>query len=298
VRAAAAADPPRWDAALYAANTAHHRRHDDDILRGIPFRRGDRVLDIGCGVGDLTARLAQLVGGGPDGGGLDGARADGGLSGARGGGARGGGAGDVLGVDADPDMVATARARASSPLLRFAVARAQALDAVVPAGSVDVAVSVACLHWVPAADHPAVLAGVHRVLRPRGVFRAELGGSGQIAAARALLDEESARHGGGPAGWYFPDVEEYAALLDGAGLRTDGGGWVRLVRQRRQVPDRTALVGWLRSQVLVAYDGKLPADRVAPFRLAAEERALAELRRADGSYDQDYVRLDLFSRSA
>ena len=235
---------PRWDARLYADNTGHHRRHDDDFLRGVAFRRGARVLDIGCGVGDLTARLAQLV--------RD---------------------GDVLGVDADPDMVATARARAGSPVLRFAVGRAQELHRVVPAASVDIAVSVACLHWVPAADHPGVLAQVRRVLRGRGVLRAEFGGSGQIAAVRALLAD---------AGF---DVGPAAA------------GWVRLLRQRRRIPDESAFVGWLRSQVLAAYDPVLPAERVRDFRRVAEDRALAELRRADGSYDQDYVRLDLLARS-
>jgi trans-aconitate 2-methyltransferase len=257
---------PRWDASLYAANTAHHRRHDDDFLDGVRFRPGARVLDVGCGVGDLTARLAELTGGG-----------------------------EVLGVDADPDMVAIARSRAGSPLLRFEVCRAQELHRAVPAGSVDVVVSVACLHWVPAADHPAVLAGVRRALRPDGLFRAEFGGRGQIGAVHTLLDEESARHGGGGSVWFFPGVEDYAALLDAAGLDVRDGR-LRLLRQRRALPDRAAFVGWLRSQVLVAYDASVPAGRLADFRAAAEERALAELRRADGSYDQDYVRLDLLAR--
>ncbi len=111
----------------------------------------------------------------------------------------------------------------------------------------------------------------------------------------ALLDEESARHGGGPAGWFFPTEEQYMPLLAGAGFSTRSGGWLRLLRQRRSLPDEAAFVGWLRSQVLVAYDAVLPAERVRAFRHAAAERALAELRRADGSYDQDYVRLDLLA---
>ncbi|MBD0275998.1 MAG: hypothetical protein ICV73_29235, partial [Acetobacteraceae bacterium] len=89
--------------------------------------------------------------------------------------------------------------------------------------------------------------------------------------------------------------EDYAELLDAAGLGVRDG-WLRLLRQRREMPDRAAFVGWLRSQVLVAYDPVVPRDRLAEFRAAAEDRALAELRRADGSYDQDYVRLDLLAR--
>ena len=95
-----------WDAELYAANTVHHRRHDDEFLGPLTLPSGARVLDVGCGVGDLTARLAGL------------------------------GAGvDVLGVDADPGMVAAATDRYGSPSLRFAVCRAQELDRAVPADS-------------------------------------------------------------------------------------------------------------------------------------------------------------------
>lgn len=258
----------RWDASLYAANTSHHRRHDDDVLRGVPLRSGARVLDLGCGVGDFTARLAELTPGG-----------------------------QVLGVDANPDMVAIARQRYSAAHARFEVCRAQDLDAVAEPAGYDAVVSVAVLHWVQAADHPRVLGQVRRALRPGGVFRAEFGGHGQIAAVRRVLDEESGRHGGSASWWYFPTPEEYGPLLTAAGLHPEAGGWLRLVRQRRELPDATAFLGWLRSQILVGYDAVLPADRVRAFRQAAEERALAELRGPDGRYDQDYIRLDVLARA-
>jgi trans-aconitate methyltransferase len=204
----------------------------------------------------------------------------------------------VLGVDADPDMVATATRRQGGDRLRFAVARAQQLDRLVPAGSVDAVFSVAALHWVPAAEHPTVLAQVRRVLRPGGFVRAQFGGRGQIAALRAILDQEALRLGGGPAGWYFPTAEEYADLLAAAGLDTAAGGWVRLLPQRRSFPTAAALAGYLDSQVLGGYDPVLPAAAVPAFRAAAHARARAELRRADGTYDQDFVRLDLLAVAA
>jgi trans-aconitate methyltransferase len=271
----AAAAPPvtvpaaRWDAALYAANTAHHRQYDRDVLRGVRLRRGDWVLDLGCGVGDFTARLAGLV---P--------------------------AGQVLGVDADRDMVAIARQRNAAAHVRFEVCPAQGLDAVAGAGRYDTVLSVAMLHWVPAADHPRVLGQVRRALRRGGAFRAEFGGHGQIAEVRRVLDAESRQHGGQPSDWYFPTPEQYAPLLAGAGLTVQPDGWVRLVRQRRELPDASAFLGWLRSQVLVGYDPLVPATELRAFRKAAEDRAVAELRGRDGRFDQDYIRLDLLAHAA
>jgi trans-aconitate methyltransferase len=255
-----------WDAALYAANTAHHRRHDADFLGGLTLPAGARVLDVGCGVGDFTARLASL---GP------------GVQ--------------VLGVDADPGMVATA-ARHASASVRFAVCRAQELDRVVPAGSTDAVFSVAALHWVPEADHPGMLAQVRRVLRDGGLFRAQFGGRGQIAAVKAILDDESARLGGGPAGWFFPAPADYLPLLAAAGFAVADAGWVRLLRQVRSFGTPEQMLGWLRSQTFPAYEPALPPASVAEFRATVEQRAVAELRRADGSWDLDFVRLDLLVR--
>lgn len=255
-----------WDGELYAANTAHHRRHDDLVLRGLAVPPDGRILDLGCGVGDLTATLAALV---PD--------------------------GEVLGVDASQDMVDTARRRVTASNITFTRALAQRLNEVTEAAAFDAVVSVAALHWIPAADQPRVLAAVARALRPGGTFRASFGGAGQIARLRAVLDAESAALGGGTEPWFFPTVEEYAGLLDGAGLRTEPDGWVRLVRQRRPFPDPESFVGWLRSQVLVAYDSVLPTGTVPRFRRNAEERAVRELRGTGGGFDQDFVRLDLHS---
>jgi SAM-dependent methyltransferase len=252
-----------WDGALYAGNTAHHRAFDDTVLAGADLGPGRDVLDIGCGVGDLTARVADLVGPG----------------------------GSVLGVDASAGMIEQASAR-TRPGLEFRVCAAQDLDTVVAPESADVVLSVACLHWIPGADQPGVLASVRRALRPGGTFRADLGGAGQISAARAILDEESARLGGPTGPWFFPTAEEYAELLTAGGLVP---ARVELLRQRRRVPD---VLGWLRSQVLQAYLPGLPDDAArAQFTTAAERRALAELRRADGSYDQDYVRADVLAHA-
>jgi hypothetical protein len=40
---------PAWDGEAYAANTGHHRVHDDWFLSAFPVRSTDRLLDLGCG---------------------------------------------------------------------------------------------------------------------------------------------------------------------------------------------------------------------------------------------------------
>lgn len=268
----------RFSGADYAGCTGHHRAHDGDVLGPVAWRPGMRVLDLGCGVGDLTTRVADLVA-----------------------------PGEVLGVDSSASQVEQARTAAVRPGLRFEVARAQQLDRVVAAGWADVVLSVAVLHWVTAPDQPVVLAQVARALAPEGVFRLDMGGAGQIADTRAILDEVAAEHDVAPAAWFFPDEQTMTDLLAAAGLVPQQ---VQLRRQRRHLADATALEGWLRSQVLPGYGRvvelagerserrpddpaeAVPAQREVAFADEAVRRCLAALCREDGSYDQHYVRLD------
>lgn len=264
----AGSDAGGFDGRLYAANTAHHRAHDATILADVPLRPGLRVLDLGCGSGDLTATLADRVAPG----------------------------GAVLGVDASRSQVEHARRAHGRAGLSFAACRAQDLAAVLAPASVDAVVSVAVLHWVPAADQPAVLAGVAAVLDPGGatggLLRVDMGGHGQIRAAREVLDAVSAAHGGARSPWYFPAADEYADLAAAAGLHVRRA---RLLPQRRSFPTAEHLEGWLVSQVLPAYLPTVPPRRRAAFTADALAAAGSALRRGDGTYDQDYVRLDLLA---
>ena len=260
---------PDWDGTLYAANTAHHRAHDDGFLASTPLRTTDRILDLGCGAGDLTATLAELV---PH--------------------------GHVLGVDAQPSMLAEARSRARANQF-FVETTLQRLDETLSSpdhdGAYDVVVSRAVLHWVPWQDWPAVLASIRRLLRPGGWLRIDCGGAGNIPRMRRLLDAVSTTHGGPTTPWTFLDAGTALDLLEAA--RFDPfveGAFVRTVAQRRPFDDES-LRGWLRSQVFQAYEATMPADHRDAFRAEVEGR-LDDVRRGDGSLDQTYVRLDLLAR--
>jgi trans-aconitate methyltransferase len=254
---------PPWDGASYAANTAHHRRYDAELLATLPLRRADRVLDLGCGSGDFTQQLAERV---PD--------------------------GHVVGLDAQRTMLDEARrvALANQSFIEGPVQRLAAL--IDDQDRFDVVCSRSVLHWVPWTDHPGVLADCLGALAPGGVLRIECGGGDNVREVAAFLDDVAAPFGPARAPWTFAGAGAYLDLVLAAGFRVDGG-WVRTVAQRRSFT-RDELLGWLHSQVLNAYEAALPASTHAAFRAAADER-IDELRRADGTYDLTFVRLDVLA---
>jgi trans-aconitate methyltransferase len=171
-----------WDARLYDDKHSFVWKHGAALVELLGPGPGEAILDLGCGTGHLTARIAAA-------------------------------GADVLGVDSSPEMIA--EARRSYPGLRFEVGDARALAAV---DRFDAVFSNAVLHWIP--DAEAVVRGVARALTPGGRFVAEFGGRGNVRAIAAAMRRAAEERGGEApdAPWYFPGVAEYAGLLECAGL--------------------------------------------------------------------------------
>ena len=256
---------PPWDGAAYAGNTAHHRRHDADFIATLPLRPDARVLDVGCGSGDFTATVAALV---PD--------------------------GHVVGVDAQPSMLTEARGRAAANQ-SFVLSPAQHMAAHLADQSFDLVFSQSVLHWVPWEDHRSVLEQCHSLLRPGGALRIECGGGDNVRDVVAFLDDVASGFGREPhCPWTFVGAGAYLDLLLDVGFSLDGG-FVRNAAQRRPF-DRDTLLGWLHSQVVHAYEATIDPALHDAFRAAVDAR-VDELRRADGSYDRTFVRLDVLAFS-
>ena len=171
-----------WDAGRYAANARFVADLGAPLVELLAPQPGERILDLGCGDGVLSARLAGL-----------------GCT--------------VVGVDADPDMVRAAQALGIDA--RLVDGRHLPF-----AGDFDAAFSNAALHWMKD-DPDAVIAGVARALRPGGRFVGEMGGHGNVAAITvALLAALARRSIDGVAGipWYFPTVAEYRGRLERQGF--------------------------------------------------------------------------------
>lgn len=172
-----------WNPTLYDNAAAFVPKLAADLVDVLAPQAGERVLDVGCGTGDLTRTLA-------------------------------GAGAKTLGLDASQDMVTEARRK--HPDLDFAVGDGQALsfDA-----EFDAVFSNATLHWMPRAD--AVASGIFRALKPGGRFVAEFGGAKCVQTVRDAVQAELTERGltayGAPP-WFFPTVPHYARLLEEAGF--------------------------------------------------------------------------------
>lgn len=171
-----------WDADRYARNARFVSDLGMPVVELLAPRPDERILDLGCGDGDLTAKLAAL-------------------------GCR------VVGVDASPELVRAARERGIDARL----ADAARLDF---RAEFDAVFSNAALHWMKD-DPDGVVGAVWRALRPGGRFVAEMGGAGNCATIRAALYAALERRGVDPLRhdpWYFPAPEEYHRKLAARGF--------------------------------------------------------------------------------
>jgi SAM-dependent methyltransferase len=178
----AAVSTSKWNAADYARVGGFVAELGGAAFDLLDPQPGERILDVGCGEGTLTMKIAE----------------------------RGA---TVLGIDNSPEMIAAARANGIDAVLMDA--------ADMPFSSeFDGAFSNATLHWVLEKEQAA--RAVFRALKAGGRFAGEMGGDGNLQKLRDALDEELIIRGYAPpveaANWYA-SPEAFAAVYEAAGFR-------------------------------------------------------------------------------
>jgi trans-aconitate 2-methyltransferase len=219
----------RWDPAQYGRYAGERGRPFVDLVARVGATSPRRVVDLGCGSGELTALLADRW---PD--------------------------ATVTGIDSSPEMIAAA---SPGPRLTFEVGDLVDFE---PSG-VDVVVSNAALQWVP--EHRALLPKWAAALPPGAWLAFQVPGNFD-APSHALMRElaESPRwapqlegvlrHGDAVA-----TPAAYAELLLAAGLDVD----VWETTYLHVLAGENPVLQWVRGTGLRPILGALPADEAAEF---------------------------------
>jgi trans-aconitate methyltransferase len=241
-----------WNPSLYQQKHSFVFEYGKELLTLLEPLAGERILDIGCGTGQLTSAIAD--------------------SGAT-----------VVGIDASPSMVESARA--NYPGLRFLVEDAAAFSFDEP---FDAVFSNAALHWVRRADEAAGC--IANALRSGGRFVAEFGGYLNGAAVTRAIQQTvkemlgiEVRHP-----WFFPSVGEYATLLESHGLRVN---YAVLFDRMTKLDGEDGLRNWVRMFCESMIEA-IPPERLDEAFESIEAKAKNQLY-IEGAWFVDYRRLRL-----
>ncbi len=242
-----------WDPASYARNARFVSDLGAPVLELLAPKPGERILDLGCGDGVLTKKLADL-------------------------------GCEVVAVDSSLAQVEAARKLGlNASLIDGEELQYEELQY---KEEFDAVFSNAVLHWIRRADE--TLAGVYRSLKPGGRFVAECGGHGCVHKIRTALVQALDRRGlDGEARvpWYFPTPGDYATRLERAGFRVDS---IALVPRPTPLPGD--VIAWLETFALNFFQGlsdEARSDYLQEVRTVLEP----QLRNTNGTWVADYVRL-------
>ncbi|MCI5648611.1 MAG: class I SAM-dependent methyltransferase [Fusicatenibacter sp.] len=175
-----------WNAADYKKDFSFVPAYGEALIHLITKQPGSTVVDLGCGNGTLTEKLA-------DRGYL------------------------VTGVDDSDTMLQLARKE--HPAYPFLKGNAIDFDLEEKA---DVIFSNAVFHWIDQRDQQTMLCNIFRNLKPGGELVCEFGGFGCAEAVHGTLEQCFAERGlKYPRTFYFPTIGQYAPMLEKAGFTVE-----------------------------------------------------------------------------
>ncbi len=237
-----------WNPGQYRKFGVERARPGEDLLALVEPAPGGAAVDLGCGTGELTARLHRQAG-----------------------------PATTLGIDSSEAMLAEATTHAGDGL-RFEQGDIADFG---PPASVDLIFSNAALHWVP--DHRRVLRQLRDALRPGGQLAVQVPANGDHPS-HALAFEVAHEP---PFGDVLRDAgdalveatpvlppERYAELLDQLGFEDQH---VRLQVYGHHLASTGEVVEWTKGTTLIRYERALPPDLYGRFVDRYRDRLLQAL---------------------
>lgn len=241
-----------WHASDYNRQSSLQQAMAEEQLARLTLEGGERILDVGCGDGRITAEIAARL---PR--------------------------GSALGVDPSQEMIAFASSHFGAPAhanLRFEVGDARRLPY---RSEFDLVVSFNALHWVPEQD--AALASIRAALKPGGRALLRMVPSGRRESLEDVIEEvrQRPRWAGSFAGYrrpyLHPSPEEYRTLAERAGFRVarvhvDDKAWDFRTRDGFVAFARATFVEWTQRLPEAEWDAFI-ADVLDRYRAVAADGA-------------------------
>jgi trans-aconitate 2-methyltransferase len=237
-----------WDPALYARFQAERSQPFYDLAALVQPAEAMRIIDLGCGSGELTGWLHEHLG-----------------------------ASETLGIDSSATMLEQAAAQAHDGL-RFERGDVGRLE-LEPWGAeaYDLVFSNAALQWLP--NHEALFPRIAQLVAPGGQLAVQMpANEGHVSHTTAMALAREEPYATALEGYERPltvlPPERYAALLHSLSFEEQH---VRLQIYVHQLPSAESVVEWVSGTFLTAYRSRLNEDLYVSFLTEYGRRLIAAL---------------------
>jgi trans-aconitate methyltransferase len=220
----------RWNPEDYLHHSGEQEKWARELIPKIGLRGDERVLDIGCGDGKITAEIARFLNDGT-----------------------------VLGIDSSPEMIEFAKNAFMNGFKNLAFHCIDVREMLF-AREFDVVFSNAALHWVK--EHGPVLRRINQALRPGGRAVLQMAGEGNASAVVETMSTVTGKEPWLPffEGFVFPYAfygpDAYRGMVSEAGLVPRR---IELIPREMTQKGRDGLAGWIRTTWL-PYIQRLPME--------------------------------------
>lgn len=252
-----------FDGAKYQKASTHQKEWGAKLISEFDFKGDERILDLGCGDGSITANLANHV---PN--------------------------GFVLGIDASNGMIETAKENYKRPNLDFELLDINAINF---SNEFDIIISNATLHWVK--DHCTLLEHVYAALRSNGIVRFNFAADGncsffykvvkEIMQYPELLNYFEAFEWP----WYMPAINDYQALAEQSSFSN-----IKIWGENsdRYFPSSKEMIMWIDQPSIVPFLKCIPSEKASKaFRDTVIEKMVQETLQNDGTCFETFRRINL-----
>jgi len=241
-----------WNANLYDSKHSFVSMYGEGLFGLLAPQKGEKILDLGCGTGDLAKKLADL-------------------------------GAEITGIDKSEQMVEQAKSK--YPNMKFMVQDATELEF---EDEFDAVFSNATLHWVKKPKE--ALACIYNSLKQGGRFVAEFGGKGNVQAISDELihqiEAEGFTFNMEHFPWFFPSIAEYSSLMEQAGFRVT---FAQHFDRPTPLDGESAIKNWIDMFGSSMFSG-IPESKKAGI-IAKAENHLKKVLYRDGSWIGDYKRI-------
>lgn len=248
----------------YEQASTHQKEWGQKIVNDLNLNGNERVLDLGCGDGEITLQIAQYV---PN--------------------------GEVIGIDASKGMIDAAVEKKKGNL-KFNLMDINELSY---ENEFDVIFSNATLHWIK--NHEKLLENVYRALKPKGRIRFNFAADGNCSNFYRVIKEViklecySRNFEKFEWPWYMPKIQEYKELLKKSSFN-EYEIWDE--NADRFFPNSDAMIKWIDQPSIVPFIVNIDSNKEEEFRSCVVKKMIADTIDQNGRCFETFRRINLKAR--